>query len=216
MITSTSLTFSDSVGPEVVSVPSSSSSSSSSPSSMGPLLGTWLLLWSLSFLLFFFLRTSEGSLDRGRWMWWEEWRWSGGEETGFKMHQLDELPDLMNAETKRRQPSYIRCPPRGSCGAVHQEPQQQGWGSAGSVGRPKLCSGPHHPLHRGAESRVVMRRREPLAATPTTNEQINKKNKETNKQNLKFGDSKCSVLIWDIRKWLIGCRIDNKICSFSK
>lgn len=99
--TSTSLTLSTSEGVEVVSAPfSSSSSSSSSPSSMGPLEDAWLLLWSLSFLLFlllFFLRPSKGSLDRGRWMWWEEWRWSRGEadvahgygvshEPGFQKH----------------------------------------------------------------------------------------------------------------------------------
>lgn len=82
MITSTSLVLSDSDRSdrtEFSSVPSSSSSSSSSPSSIGTLQGGWLLLWSLSFFLFllpFLLRTSEGSLDRGRWMWWEECRWS--------------------------------------------------------------------------------------------------------------------------------------------
>lgn len=62
---------------------SSSSSSSSSPSSMAKApLGLEQTLWSLLLLRFlflslFFLLPSPGSLDRGWWMWWDEWRWSG-------------------------------------------------------------------------------------------------------------------------------------------
>ena len=78
----------------------------------------------------------------------------------------------IHAPTIKPLGAYIQCPPHGSCGAAHQVQRRQGWGSAGSAERPMLCSGPHHPLLLSAESRVVMRQQEPLAATQTT-EQIN-------------------------------------------
>lgn len=159
-ITSTSLGLSASDGEEGASVTSSSSSSSSSPSSTGLLGATGLLLWSLSFLLFlllFFRRPSEGSLDRGRWMLWEEWRWSA-DTTNQKAPP--EVCLLWKPGC-----TYTRCPPHGSCAVAHRVLQQQGWGSAGSDGHPKPCSGHHHLLHHGVQSHAVMRWWVHLAAT---------------------------------------------------
>lgn len=49
--------------------------------------------------------------------------------------------------TRRPGRTHTRCPPHGSCAVARRAPRQQGWGSAGSAGHPKPCSG-HHRLPR--------------------------------------------------------------------
>lgn len=158
---------------------SSSSSSSSSPSSMAALDGTWLLLRSFSFLFFlllFFRRDSEGSLDRGRWVWREEWRWSTETERTRQLHQL-----LTRArKNEQRGGAHSGCPPRGRCGAAHRARRPQDAGSAGSDGRPKPCSGHCHLPLLGVTSCVAMRGAGPLTA------KMAQKCKKTNQRKTMF------------------------------
>lgn len=132
-----------------VSVSHASSSSSSASSMVGVSPGTEAR--RCFFLPFFgtpFLRRVSGGrwVESGWWMWWDDWRWSGGGTQG--RGRVGAVPA---APPRPRRPhpgpqTHTRSPPRRSCA---RPPRRCGGarrtGSPRSARRPAPCSGPSPP-----------------------------------------------------------------------